>query len=87
MLFSTYDPKYNQNVIHRVSLYDLTKICQKMSLFIILILQSQKKPPHSLRGSRNSDINPKKEKNMCAVGFYEDLTVQTNQRVHVKYNY
>jgi len=40
---------------------------------------SQKKPPRSPRGSRNSHVNLKKRR-ICTVGFYEDLTVKINPK-------
>ena len=40
---------------------------------------------HSPRGSRNSHINLKKRR-IFTIGFYEDLMVQTNSRVHIKYD-
>jgi len=42
---------------------------------------SQKKPPRSPRGSRNSHVNLKK-KRICTVGFYEDPTVYIILRIH-----
>jgi len=52
------------------------------NLSIILIGKCYKKPPRSPTGSRNSHINLKKRK-IYTVRFYEDLTAQTNSRVHM----